>query len=127
MQLSRLDKKLSFGEASPTSATTLAFADIIDLKNAQVDRMAVNFIVETALVGGTNCTLEVQGSANGSSSWVTVAASGAIATASLTKDANFTVGIPQNFGYRYIRAAVTSTGTYTAGKLSAALDVYQGA
>lgn len=126
MQISRLDKKLSFGEASPTSAATLALADVIDLKKAQVGRMAVNFIVETAAVGGTNYTFVVQGSAD-NSTWVTVASSGAIATADLKKDANFAVGIPQEFDYRYIRAAVTSTGTYTAGKVSAALDVYQGA
>ena len=126
MQISRLDKALSFGEASPTSATTLALADVIDLKKAQVGRMAVNFIVETAAVGGTNYTLVVQGSDN-NSSWTTVASSEAIATASLVKDANFKVFIPENFNYRYIRAAVTSTGTYTAGKISAALDVYQGA
>ena len=62
MQISRLDKALSFGEASTTSATTLALADVIDLKKAQVGRMAVNFIVETALAGGTNCTFIVQGS-----------------------------------------------------------------
>ena len=124
MQISRLDKKLSFGEASPTSAATLALADVIDLKKAQVGRMAVNFIVETALAGGTNCTFIVQGSAD-NSTWVTVASSATIATANLVKDANFSVGIPQEF--RYIRAAVTSTGTYTAGKVSAALDVYQGA
>lgn len=126
MQISRLDKKLSFGEASPTSATTLALADVIDLKKAQVGRMAVNFIVETALASGTNCTFIVQGSTD-NSTWVTVASSATIATASLVKDANFSVGIPQEFDYRYIRAAVTSTGTYTAGKVSAALDVYQGA
>ena len=126
MQISRLDKKLSFGEASPTSAATLALADVIDLKKAQVGRMAVNFIVETALVGGTNCTFIVQGSTD-NSNWVTVASSATIATANLVKDANFSVGIPQEFNYRYIRAAVISTGTYTAGKVSAALDVYQGA
>lgn len=126
MQISRLDKKLSFGEASPTSAATLALADVIDLKKAQVGRMAVNFIVETAAAGGTNMTFIVQGSAN-NSDWTTVASSATIATASLTKDANFKVGIPEDFNYRYIRAAVTSTGTYTAGKVSAAIDVYQGA
>lgn len=126
MLISRYDAKLSFGAASPTSAATLAMADVIKLDKAQAGRLAVNFIVETALVGGTNCTLLVQGS-NDNSSWTTVESSPAIATASLTKDANFTVGVPQDFNYAYIRAAVTSTGTYTAGKISAALDVYQGA
>ena len=126
MLISRLDKKLSFGEASPTSAATLALADVIDLKKAQVGRMAVNFIVETALAGGTNCTFIVQGSSD-NSNWATVASSATIATANLTKDTNVKVGIPEDFNYRYIRAAVTSTGTYTAGKVSAAIDVYQGA
>lgn len=126
MLISRYDAKLSFGSATPTSADTYPLGNVIDLGKGQAGRMAVNFIVETAFAGGTNATLVVQGSAD-NSTWATVESSPAIATASLVKDANFTVGVPQNFDKRYIRVAAITTGTYTAGKISAALDVYQGA
>ena len=126
MLISRFDAGLYLGTAEPTSAATLAFSNVLKLDKAQAGRMRVNFIVETALTGGTNCTFVVQGS-NDNSTYVTVESSPAIATASLTKDANFDVGIPQDFNYKYLRVAVTSTGTYTAGKISATLDVYQGA
>jgi hypothetical protein len=126
MQISRFDAALYLGTAEPTSAATLALGNVLKLDKAQAGRMRVNFIVETALAGGTNCTFLVQGS-NDNSNWATVESSPAVATASLVKDANFDVGVPQNFNYKYLRAAVTTTGTYTAGKISAALDVYQGA
>ena len=49
-----------------------------------------------------------------------------ILEAKLVKDANFDVHIPQNWNYKYMRAAVTGVGTHTAGKISACMDVYPG-
>ena len=126
MLISRFDAKLSFGSATPTSADTYPMADVIDLKAGQAGRKVVNFIVDTTFAGGTNATLVVQGSTD-NSTWVTVESSPAILTAKLVKDANFTVAVPQDFNYKYIRAAAVTTGTFTAGKISAALDVYEGA
>ncbi|MBO6101010.1 MAG: hypothetical protein J6P07_06750 [Spirochaetaceae bacterium] len=126
MLISRYDAKLSFGSATPTSADTYPLSNVIDLGKGQAGRKVVNFIVETTFAGGTNATLVVQGSAD-NSVWATVESSPAIATASLVKDANFTVAIPQDFDKKYLRVAAITTGTHTAGKISATLDVYEGA
>ena len=95
------------------------------MDKADPGRMAVDFHVTVTAAGGTNATFVIQGSAD-NSNWVTVAQSGAIAEASLTKDAHFSVGVPQGFNYKYMRVAAVTTGTHTAGKFNATLDVYQG-
>ena len=126
MLISRFDAKLHFGESSAFGAAgTVASANVLQMDKADPGRMAVNFKMTVAAAGGTNATFVIQGSAD-NSTWVTVAQSAAIATASLTKDANFTVGIPQGFNYKYMRVAAITTGTHTAGKFDAVLDTYQG-
>ena len=126
MLISRFDAKLHFGESSAFGAAgTVASANVLQMDKADPGRMAVNFKMTVAAAGGTNATFVIQGSAD-NSNWATVAQSAAIATASLTKDANFTVGIPQGFNYKYMRVAAVTTGTHTAGKFDATLDVYQG-
>lgn len=126
MLISRFDAKLNFGESQAFgNAGTVASANVLQMDKADPGRMAVNFKMTVAAAGGTNATFVIQGSAD-NSNWVTVAQSGAIATASLTKDANFSVGIPQGFNYKYMRVAAVTTGTHTAGKFDATLDVYQG-
>ncbi len=126
MLISRFDAKLNFGESQAFgNAGTVASANVLQMDKADPGRMAVNFKMTAAAAGGTNATFVIQGSAD-NSNWVTVAQSGAIATASLTKDANFSVGIPQGFNYKYMRVAAVTTGTHTAGKFDATLDVYQG-
>ena len=126
MQIAKLDKALSFGAVTLGSAGTDPCADVLKIGKADPARMAVNFIVETAAAGGTSVTLLVQGS-NDNSNWTTVAQSPVIAEASLVANANFDVHIPQSWNYTYMRAAVTGVGTHTAGKIRAAMDVYQGA
>ena len=126
MLISRFDAKLNFGESQAFgNAGTVASANVLQMDKADPGRMAVNFKMTATAAGGTNATFVIQGSAD-NSNWVTVAQSGAIATASLTKDANFSVGIPQGFNYKYMRVAAVTTGTHTAGKFDATLDVYQG-
>jgi hypothetical protein len=126
MLISRFDAKLNFGESQAFgSAGTVASANVLQMDKADPGRMAVDFHVTVAAAGGTNATFVIQGSAD-NSNWVTVAQSGAIATASLTKDARFSVGVPQGFNYKYMRVAAVTTGTHTAGKFNATLDVYQG-
>jgi len=125
--ISRFDAGLHLGESSAFgSAGTVATANVLDLGKAQPDRMRFDIHQTVAAAGGTNATFVVQGSAD-NSSWVTVESSPAIATASLTKDAHFSVAVPPDFSYRYIRVAAVTTGTHTAGKFDAVLDVYQGA
>ena len=126
MLISRFDAKLHFGESSAFGAAgTVASANVLQMDKADPGRMAVNFKMTVAAAGGTNATFVIQGSAD-NSNWATVAQSAAIATASLTKDANFTVGIPQGFNYKYMRVAAVTTGTHTAGKFNSTIDVYQG-
>lgn len=126
MLISRFDAKLNFGESGAFGAAgTVASANVIQMDKADPGRMAVNFKMTVAAAGGTNATFVIQGSSD-NSNWVTVAQSGAIAEASLVKDANFSVGIPQGFNYKYMRAAAVTTGTHTAGKFDATIDVYQG-
>ena len=126
MLISRFDAKLNFGESSAFGAAgTVASANVIQMDKADPGRMAVHIKMTVAAAGGTNATFAVQGSAD-NSNWVTVEQSAAIATSSLTKDANFTVGVPQGFNYKYMRVVAVTTGTHTAGKFDATLDVYQG-
>ena len=125
MQIAKLDAALSFGAVTLGNAGTVACADVLKIEKADPSRMAVNFIVENAAVGGTSVQLLVQGS-DDNSTYVTVAESPVILEAKLTANANFDVHIPQDWKYKYMRAAVTGVGTHTAGKIRAALDVYQG-
>ena len=126
MLISFFDAKLNFGESGAFGAAgTVTSANVLQMDKADPGRMAVDFHVTVAAAGGTNATFIIQGS-NDNSTYVTVAQSGAIATASLVKDAHFSVGVPQGFDYKYMRVAAVTTGTHTAGKFNATLDVYQG-
>lgn len=126
MLISFFDAKLNFGESQAFgSAGTVASANVLQMDKADPGRMAVDFHVTAAAAGGTNATFVIQGS-NDNSNWATVAQSAVIAEASLTKDAHFSVGIPQGFNYKYMRTAAVTTGTHTAGKFNSTIDVYQG-
>lgn len=125
--ISRFDAGLHLGESGAFGAAgTVATANVLKLDKAQPGRMRFDIKMTVAAAGGTNATFVVQGS-NDNSSWATVESSPAIATASLTKDAHFSVAVPPEFDYTYIRVAAITTGTHTAGKFDAVLDVYQGA
>lgn len=128
MLLSKYDAKHDFGESSAFgSAGTVASGNSIKLGNGQVGRMRVEIKMSVAAVGGTNATFVVQGRNADTDSWTTVESSPAIATANLTLGAHFSVAIPPSFNYKQIQVAAVTTGTHTAGKFKAFLDVYQGA
>lgn len=125
--ISRFDAGLHLGESGAFGAAgTVPTANVLRLKKAQAGRMRFDIQMTVAAAGGTNATFVVQGSAD-NSNWVTVESSPAIATASLTANAHFGVAVPADFNYEYIRVAAVTTGTHTAGKFDAVLDVYQGA
>jgi hypothetical protein len=125
--ISRFDAGLHLGESGAFgSAGTVATANVLKLDKAQPGRMRFDIYMTVAAAGGTNATFVVQGS-NNNSDWTTVESSPAVATASLTKNAHFSVAVPPEFAYTYIRVAAVTTGTHTAGKFDAVLDVYQGA
>ena len=125
--ISRFDAGLHLGESGAFGAAgTFATANVLKLDKAQPGRMRFDIKMTVAAAGGTNATFVVQGS-NDNSSWVTVESSPAVATASLVRNAHFSVAVPPEFDYTYIRVAAITTGTHTAGKFDAVLDVYQGA
>lgn len=121
-----LDALLDFGEITLGSAGTNAFSNIIDLGSTNADSLECVVNVEADGVGGTNFQLAVQGSANGSSSWTTIEAGEVAALAKIKQGAIFRVGIPRDNGYRYLRLAAVTTGTFTGGKLHGWLDTYTG-
>lgn len=126
MLISKYDAKLDFGESSAFGAAgTVASGNVIQLDKSQAGRMRCEIKMSVAAVGGTNATFVVQGS-NDNSNWTSVESSPAVATASLTAGAHFSVAVPPSFNYKYIRVAAVTTGTHTAGKFKAMLDVYQG-
>ena len=125
MHISKLDKRLSFGSVTFTSGIQ-ALADVLQIDKAQPDRMMVNCIVTTAAAGGTSIVIAVQGS-DDNSNYATVAQSGSILLADLTLNKNIEIAIPNGWNKKYMRVAVISTGTFTAGKIEAALDTYIGA
>lgn len=125
--ISRFDAGLHLGESGAFGAAgTVATANVLKLDKAQPGRMRFDIKMTVAAAGGTNATFVVQGS-NDNSTWVTVESSPAVATASLVRNAHFSVAVPPEFDYTYIRVAAITTGTHTAGKFDAVLDVYQGA
>ena len=125
--ISRFDAGLHLGESGAFGAAgTVATANVLKLDKAQPGRMRFDIKMTVAAAGGTNATFVVQGS-NDNSNWNTVESSPAIATASLVRNAHFSVAVPPEFDYTYIRVAAVTTGTHTAGKFDAVLDVYQGA
>lgn len=123
MMIAKYDAALDFGEAALASAT--ACPDVLYLDKGQPDRMAVNAIVTEDATGGTSIVINVAGS-DDNSSYTVVSSSKSIALAALKAGANVSVPIPQGWNYKYMKVTITKTGTFTAGKITAALDVYQG-
>jgi len=133
--IGKQDKLLTFGETnSITSAGTYpcgysaSATDgvALEMNKGDLAGFAVNFKMEEAAAGLTNATFKVMGSAD-KSTWVDLAVSPAIAAAKLTADAAFVVPVPRGNGaYKYVKAVVVTTGTATAGKVSACVDTFAG-
>jgi hypothetical protein len=141
-----LDQNLTFGATGAiTSAATYGCADVIDVRSNTVfggtqnndlaegrDLNAI-FNVTTALAGGTNATFRVVMSASDTlSSPVVIASTGAIVTADLGANKLIALkldpGLIGRANLRYIGAQVVTTGTHSAGNVSAALvlDIQDG-
>lgn len=128
MLYSKYDAKLDFGESSAFgSAGTVASGNSIKLDKAQAGRMRVEIEISAAAVGGTNATFSVDGRNADTDSWTSVATAPVITTANMTLGKRLSIGIPPDFNYKQIRVSAVTTGTHTAGKFKAWLDVYQGA
>jgi hypothetical protein len=121
-----LDSQLIFEEAMEIpDASTVDAADHIDLQAAGVGgsgQLFFNAIVETAGAGGTSCAAVLYDSAD-DSAFTVVMQSGSVALASLTSGAVLiSASIPPGVR-RYLKAALTGAGTFTAGTVNLFLTI----
>lgn len=123
MQLGRMDALENFGNAILATATE--FSNVIQKDKGDIRRMRVVAQVTTAAAGGTSVTLTLKGS-NDNTSYTELASTPAIVTAKLTKGATFDMGIPETANFKYYKVAITKSGTFTAGEMSAQIDTYMG-
>ena len=137
--IGRQDKLLTFGQTGTiTSAGTYVCGSdvVLDMFNgdtnpkatvAKLDGFSVNFAVDTACAGLTSVVLKVQVCDTSSGTFKDAAVSRSIPLSELSKNATFKVAVPHGApSGRYVRAAVVSTGTGTAGVISAAVDTFAG-
>lgn len=117
------DKMLDFGSITLSSGLTsgaAAFPNILNIGEADVNQFAVGFEFTTPQAGGTAITFSIEGSDN-NSSYTEIAA-----IAGSTTKPTF-LAIPRGTKYKYLKAKVkSSTGTFTAGVVHAAIDTYVG-
>ena len=123
MQISRMDALEDFGTLTLSSGTE--FTNVLEKDSADIKRMRVVAEVTTAAEGGTSVTLTLFGS-DDNSTFVELESTPAIALASLTKGATFSIGVPDNASYKYYKVVATKSGTFTAGVMAAQLDTYMG-
>lgn len=132
MIINKADAALDFGSVTLGAAGTVAFANVLDLDKTKADGCSVDIICTELPVGGTNVTMKLQGAADptiASPVWNDILISPTVVTADIevsTSKRFMSLPVPRENGYRGLRVAVVSTGTYTAGKFSAALDTYKG-
>ena len=126
--IARMDAKLHFGETSAFgNAGVYASANVIKFDKAQPGRMRVDIKQTVAAASGTSVVFSIQGNDDNGSTWYDVAVTKSILTASLTAGARFSLQVPPDWNYKYMRVVATGTGNFTAGKFDAWLDTYQGA
>lgn len=130
--IGRQDKLLTFGATGAiTSATTYycggSDGTALDMNTANLEGFTVNFKIDEAFAGLTNATFKVQTS-DDKSTWKDAAASPVIVLADLPGLNDFVnVVVPRGGAAgRYVRAAVTTTGTATKGIVSACVDTFAG-
>lgn len=114
------DARLHFGEAALSSATELP--NVIDLDRTTAGGLFAAVSVPEAAAGGTSVAVTLKGSADGST--YTDIGSVTVATADLDGTKTFSVGIPRENRSRYLKVALSKTGTFTAGKVDAYIDTY---
>jgi hypothetical protein len=113
----RFDDGLDFASDSSEASTYEIDCGVANANLGAGTPLVVEICVETAFVGGTSVTFELQHSAAGSS-YATLVQYPAVVTASLTKGAKFQLMVPREH-YRYLQMYYTIVGTFSAGKLTA--------
>lgn len=128
--IGKQDKLLTFGATGAiTSAGTYYCGGsdgvALDMNTANLEGFGVNFKIDTAFTGLTNATFKILVSDN-KTQWKEAASSPAIALTDLPEDA-VNVVVPRGApAGRYVRAAVVTTGTATAGNVTAIVDTFAG-
>jgi hypothetical protein len=116
------------GIAQFASGATTTSTNVIDLQQGRdigdansFANLTVVFMITTAYVGGTSVNFQIQGSTD-NVTYVTFAETGAIAIASLTVGARYSLQMPSvnpDVGPppRYLRTAYVNLGANTAGSV----------
>ncbi|MDR2746742.1 MAG: hypothetical protein LBB77_04775 [Treponema sp.] len=115
------DKKHDFGTVS--SPATGAFPNILNLGETDAERMTVD-IHSNGLTGGTSLTFAIQGSATEGGTYTAIATGAAVLTADLNAGV-YQLPVPET-KFKFLKAAITASGTFTAGSVQAILNTYVG-
>jgi hypothetical protein len=126
------DSSLDFGSID-LNGTVVVFPNVLNLGPAanglpnlggtDVDRKKVDILASTLTAGGTSVTVTVQGSANGTSGWVSVGVN-TITLADLVAGKGSVAVSPNSF--QYLQVTIAKSGTFTAGTIAAQLNTYVG-
>ncbi|MDR1278795.1 MAG: hypothetical protein LBK02_08590 [Treponema sp.] len=115
------DKKHDFGTVN--TPATGALPNILNLGETDAERMTVDFRCE-GLTGGTSLAFSVQGCATEGGSYTAIVTGAAIPLADL-KAGVYQLPIPRT-KFKFLKAALTAAGTFTAGTVQAILNTYVG-
>lgn len=103
-------------KAFTSSAVT---GNVLDLRSehpAEVAEYRLDAVIETAATGGTSAVVTIEHSAD-NSNWAVLETGASVLLANMTKGAKMlSMRLPKHTK-RYIRAKITPTGTFTAGKI----------
>lgn len=122
------DERLSFGEKELSSGAgalpNVLVAPIPDYLKGTVDVRCIE-----AAAGGTSITATLEGSTDGSV-WKEVVKGSIIPAADLTMEGGKkplqTLTIPEEYDYTHLRLNITTSGSFTAGKVNAYVNTYRG-
>lgn len=122
------DERLSFGERELSSGAgalpNVLVAPIPDYLKGTVDVRCIE-----AASGGTSITATLEGSNDGST-WKEVVKGSSIPAADLTMEGGKkplqTLTIPEEYEYTHLRLNITTSGSFTAGKVNAYVNTYRG-
>lgn len=129
--IGKQDKLLTFGATGAITTGSKTYycggsdGVALDMNTANLEGFGVNFRIDTAFKGLTDATFKIEVSDN-KTQWKEAASSPVIALADLSVDA-VNVVIPRGApAGRYVRAGVYTTGTATAGEVTAIVDTFAG-
>jgi hypothetical protein len=115
------DKLHDFGTV--TTPATGTFPNILNMGEASAERMTVDFHC-AALVGGTDITFRVGGCDTESGSYMPIVVGGAIPMDELNAGV-YQLPLPRT-KFKFLKAYLTVTGTFTGGTVQAILNTYVG-